>query len=145
MRRPPSIRTERIVAMTAITGGGLLIAGAFLPWLSLYAGLHPLRGVIGLNGRLIAAGGVVCLGSGAVEWWHPTIVARRISFALGVALTAFAGWLLVQQAVVYRELSPMLVPRPGLGLFVALAGSLLAAISGLIPAILTRRGSVQSY
>jgi hypothetical protein len=127
--------------MTVMVGGGLLVAGAFLPWLSLYAGLHPLRGVIGLNGRLIAAGGVVCLGSGAVEWRHPTIAGRRISLALGVALTAFAGWLLMQQAVVYRELSPMLVPRHGIGLFVALAGSLLAAMSGLVPAVTARRVS----
>ncbi len=48
---------ERLVAVAAVVGGALIATGAFLPWLSLFAGLHPLRGVIGLNGRLLAAGG----------------------------------------------------------------------------------------
>ena len=143
MRRPLGIRAARLVAMTVVAGGALLIAGAFLPWLSLFAGLHPLRGVIGLNGRLIVVGGVVCLVSGAIEWLHPSIAARRISLALGVALTAFAGWLLMQQAALYHELSPMLAPRRGIGLFVALAGSLLAAMSGLVAVVSARSDSAQ--
>src|SRR5216110_896890 len=56
-RRLPS--EERRFALAAVAGGGLMAIGAFLPWLTLYAGLHPLRGVIGLNGRVLAAGGAV--------------------------------------------------------------------------------------
>jgi len=55
---------ERRVASAAVAGGVLMAIGAFLPWLTLYAGLHPLRGVIGLNGRVLAAGGAVCLVAG---------------------------------------------------------------------------------
>src|SRR2546425_8144040 len=61
-RRLP--REERYVASAAVAGGALLAIGAFLPWLTLYAGLHPLRGVIGLNGRVLAAGGAGCLVAG---------------------------------------------------------------------------------
>src|SRR3989442_10779266 len=61
-RRLP--REERYVASAAVAGGALVAIGAFLPWLTLYAGLHPLRGVIGLNGRVLAAGGAVCLVAG---------------------------------------------------------------------------------
>src|SRR2546425_1835672 len=65
-RRLP--REERYVASAAVAGGALLAIGAFLPWLTLYAGLHPLRGVIGLNGRVLAAGGAVCLVAGGPGW-----------------------------------------------------------------------------
>ncbi len=31
---------ERLVAVAAVVGGALITTGAFLPWLSLFAGLH---------------------------------------------------------------------------------------------------------
>ncbi|PYO43356.1 MAG: hypothetical protein DMD33_08150 [Gemmatimonadetes bacterium] len=128
MARSPLTR-ERLVASAAVVGGALIAIGAFLPWLSLFAGLHPLRGIIGLNGRLLAAGGVVCLVAGLRCWQRPDRWLQRAVAAVGWALTGFAIWLTIQLFITYRELrgNPMLVPRLGPGLFLALVGSLLAA------------------
>lgn len=119
---------ERLVAPAAVASGALIAIGAFLPWLSLFAGLQPLRGVIGLNGRLLAAGGVVCLVAGVSYWLRPTPGLRRVVVVLGWALAGFTVWLTVQLFITYHELraNPMLVPRLGPGLFLAVAGSLLA-------------------
>lgn len=127
MVRSPATQ-ERLVASAAVVGGALITIGAFLPWLSLFAGLHPLRGVIGLNGRVLAAGGALCLAAGVRCWQRSTPRLQRAVAALGWALTGFAIWLTIQLLITYRELraNPMLVPRLGPGLFLALAGSLLA-------------------
>ncbi len=122
---------ERLVAAAALVGGALVAAGAFLPWLSLFAGLHPLRGVIGLNGRLLAAGGGVCLVAGVRYWLRPAPGLGRGVAVLGWVLTGYALWLIVQLLITYRELrtNPMLVPQLGPGLFVALGGALAAGIT----------------
>ncbi len=127
MARSP-VTQERLVASAAAVGGALMTIGAFLPWLSLFAGLHPLRGVIGLNGRVLAVGGAVCLVAGVSYWRRPAPGLERAVAAIGLALTGFAIWLTVQLLITYRELraNPMLVPRLGPGLFLVLVGSLLA-------------------
>ena len=132
MARSPSTQ-ERLVASAAVVGGALIATGAFLPWLSLFAGLHPLRGVIGLNGRLLAAAGAVCLVAGVRYWQRPARGLQRAVAVLGWVLTPFATYLAVQLLDSYRELraNPMLVPRLGPGLFLALLGSLLAAATAL--------------
>jgi len=132
MARSPSTQ-ERLVASAAVVGGALIATGAFLPWLSLFAGLHPLRGVIGLNGRLLAAAGAVCLVAGVRYWQRPAPRLQRAVALLGWVLTAFAICLTLQLFNSYRELraNPMLVPRLGPGLFLALLGSLLAAATAL--------------
>lgn len=123
-----SATQERLVASVAIVGGALVAIGSFLPWLSLFAGLHPLRGVIGLNGRVLAAGGALCVVAGIQYWQRPALRLKRAVAALAWALTGFAIWLTIQLLSTYRELrtNPMLVPRLGPGLFLALMGSLLA-------------------
>src|SRR5881296_3792973 len=125
---------ERLVAAAALVGGALVAAGAFLPWLSLFAGLHPLRGVIGLNGRLLVAGGGVCLVAGVCHWLRPTPGLERGVVVLGWALTGYAVWLIAQLFITYRELrtNPMLVPRLGPGLFLALFGALLAGATAAL-------------
>jgi len=125
-RRLPS--EERRFALAAVAGGGLMAIGAFLPWLTLYAGLHPLRGVIGLNGRVLAAGGAVCLVAGVRGWVRPTPGVRWVVALLSGALAGFGGWLIVQLLITYHHLraNPMLVPRLGPGLFIAVAGALVA-------------------
>ena len=132
MARSPSTQ-ERLVASAAVVGGALIATGAFLPWLSLFAGLHPLRGVIGLNGRLLAAAGAVCVVAGVRCWPRPARGLQRAVAVLGWVLTPFATYLAVQLLDSYRELraNPMLVPRLGPGLFLALLGSLLAAATAL--------------
>ena len=125
-RRLPS--EERRFALAAVAGGGLMAIGAFLPWLTLYAGLHPLRGVIGLNGRVLAAGGAVCLVAGVRGWVRPAPVVRWVVALVGGALAGFGVWLIVQLLITYHHLraNPMLVPRLGPGLFIAVAGALVA-------------------
>src|SRR5436190_11554199 len=109
-RRLPS--EERRFALAAVAGGGLMAIGSFLPWLTLFAGLHPLRGVIGLNGRVLATGGAVCLVAGVRCWRRPAPGLERAVAALGWACTGCAIWLTVQLFITYRELrtDPMLVP-----------------------------------
>jgi hypothetical protein len=125
-RRLP--REERYVASAAVAGGALMAIGAFLPWLTLYAGLHPLRGVIGLNGQVLAAGGAVCLVAGVRGWLRPTPGVRWVVALVGGALGGFGVWLIVQLLITYHHLraNPMLVPRLGPGLFIAGAGALVA-------------------
>ena len=134
---------ERLVATAAVVGGAFIAIGAFLPWLSLFAGLHPLRGIIGLNGRVLAAGGAACVVAGARCWRRPAPGLERAVAALGWALAAFATWLTVQLLITYRELhvNPMLVPRLGPGLFVALVGSLVAGGAAALRFTLWREGS----
>src|SRR5438034_7080912 len=101
-RRLPS--EERRFALAAVAGGGLMAIGAFLPWLTLYAGLHPLRGVIGLNGRVLAAGGAVCLVAGLRGWLRPTPGVRWVVALLSGALAGFGVWLIVQLLITYHHL-----------------------------------------
>ena len=125
-RRLPS--EERRFALAAVVGGVLMAIGAFLPWLTLYAGLHPLRGVIGLNGRILVAGGALCLVAGVRGWLRPTPGVRWVVALLGGALAGFGIWLIVQLLITYHHLraNPMLVPQLGPGLFIAVAGALVA-------------------
>src|SRR3989454_7242934 len=95
MARSPSTQ-ERLVASAAVVGGALIATGAFLPWLSLFAGLHPLRGVIGLNGRLLAAAGAVCVVAGVRCWQRPARGLQRAVGVLGWVLIPFATYLAVQ-------------------------------------------------
>jgi len=115
--------------LAAVAGGALMALGAFLPWLTLYAGLHPLRGVMGWNGRVLAAGGAVCVVAGVWGWLRPAPGVRWVVALLGGALAGFGIWLIVQLFITYRHLraNPMLVPRLGPGLFIAVAGALVAA------------------
>ena len=119
-----------LAAVAAVGGGALLLLGAFLPWLSFYMGLHPLRGVIGLNGRILAAGGALCLGLGVVSWLRPRLAVQRAAALLGYGLGGFVLWLMLQQFILLRELrrTPMMFPRLGPGLFVALGGALVIVL-----------------
>jgi hypothetical protein len=128
---------SRLAAVAAVAGGALLLLGAFLPWLTFYMGLHPLRGVIGLNGRLLAAGGALCLTLGVVHWLRPRLAVQRAVALLGWGLGGFVLWLMLQQFILLRELrrTPMMFPRLGPGLFVALGGALVIV---LLPRLVRR-------
>jgi len=115
--------------ITAIMGGALVGTGATLPWLSLFAGLQSYSGLIGLYGRLLFGGGVLAVAGGVAilvrsDWWLRPSVG-----ALGLLLALFTGWLLLGLRSTTRELGghPMLIARPGPGLFVALIGALVVA------------------
>ncbi len=54
--RPRVSRRLSAPALLIVLGGLGIGIGASLPWMYYFAGLVPLRGVIGLNGRLLMAG-----------------------------------------------------------------------------------------
>ena len=106
--------------------------------MSFYAGLVPLRGLIGLNGRLLLAAGVlgVVLGSAAIVTSELRVrrIAQRASGIMGLGVAAAAVWLLigVHQLTRVHASNAMLVPRAGVGLFVVLIGGcVLAAAAAL--------------
>ena len=115
--------------LVAVVGGTVVVTGAMLPWMSLFAGLQPYAGVAGLYGRLVFAGGALAVLGGLAILARP---GRRLRFSvggLGLALTAFACWVLLGLLTTTRELGhhPMLLARPGPGVFVVLAGALVVA------------------
>jgi hypothetical protein len=120
--------------------GGLGVSiGACLPWMSLYAGLVPLRGLIGLNGRLLLAAGVLGIALGVVlardNPRDKRVVFRGLAAALGIGVTGAAIWLLigVWQLSQGRGTSAMLVPRAGPGLFVVTLGGALLVLAACVP------------
>jgi hypothetical protein len=116
--------------MPAVTGGVLVGVGAALPWLSLFAGLQSYSGLVGLYGRLLIVGAALAVAGGVAmglrsEWWIRPAVG-----ALGVLLALFTLWLVFGLRSTTERLAggqPMLLVRPGPGLFVALAGALIVS------------------
>jgi hypothetical protein len=115
-------RIERPEA-AALVGGALVMLGAWLPWLTLFAGLQRYGGLLGIHGRvLFAGGGLVVLASLPMMGSHRHRV-RRATVMLGLALLGFDGWLLTGLArMLHHDVNAMLVPRAGSGLFVATLG-----------------------
>jgi hypothetical protein len=126
-------------ALVIVLGGLAIGIGASLPWMYYFAGLVPLRGVIGLNGRLLLAAGALCVVLGVMlgrgTRLGPHIVVRRVTAALGLGITCVAIWLLigVRELALGRGESAMLALRPGPGLFVVGLGGVLLALTACIP------------
>ncbi len=136
LRTRPSARA--IASLLALVGGGAIVVGACLPWMSYFAGLIPLRGIIGLNGRLLCAAGVLGVAAaGPLARARPgrvRHVTRAGAAALGIAVSAAAVWLLigVRELTEGRAAHSMLAPKPGIGLVVVFIGGLLLAIEALV-------------
>lgn len=122
---------DRLGAALATCGGCALVAGALLPWMSLFAGLQRYAGVAGLNGRLLLAGGVAAIVGGAAMLVRPRRPLRLALGGLGLLLAAFALRLLLELRATVHALAhhPLLLARSGSGLFVAFAGALLVTLS----------------
>jgi len=120
-------------------GGLAVAAGAWLPWMYYFAGLVPLRGTIGLNGRvLMAIGGscvvVAALLGGGVRL-GPHRLRQGMAAALGLGITGAAVWLLlgVRQLLQGEGAMAMLAMRAGPGLFVVGLGGVLLLLTACIP------------
>jgi hypothetical protein len=136
----PRVSRRRFTPALLIVLAGLAIGiGASMPWMYYFAGLVPLRGVIGLNGRLLLAAGALCLALGVMlgrgTRLGPHRVLRRVTAALGLVITCVAVWLLIGVRDLARAPgeSAMLALRPGPGLFVVGLGGVLLALAACIP------------
>lgn len=137
--RPRVSRRLSAPALLIALSGLVIGIGASLPWMYYFAGLVPLRGLIGLNGRLLLAAGILCVALGVMlgrgTWLGPPIALRRATATLGVVITCVAVWLLigVWELARSRGESAMLVVRPGPGLFVVGLGGMLLVLAACIP------------
>jgi hypothetical protein len=131
----------RWLPASLVAGGALVMAGALVPWLTLYAGLYGYRGTTGLYGWVVfGAGALACaIGLGAHRFGPPWL--GWASAALGGGLLGFTAWLLAGLVTILRRPSAaMLAPRPGPGLFLVLAGATLILLAPVGQRALGRRG-----
>ncbi len=121
-------------AITSGVGGILLAVGAWLPWITLFAGLQRYSGVAGLYGRIVFAGGVLCVVGALGILLAPARRLRSAIGALGVALFVLALWELAGLHGTMHDLAgnPLLVARPGAGLYVVLCGAIVV-VALLLP------------
>lgn len=125
-----------------IAGGSLLMAGAALPWLTLFAGLHPYSGLVGMYGWLIFGAGVIALAAGVATLRITPAWAAWATTVFGCVVLGFALWLMAGlQQTIHRPAAMMFVPRPGPGLFVVLSGAAIIVL-GSLPSALRTRGRV---
>ena len=121
--------------LTAVAAGALIITGALLPWVEAFAGLLPISGIRGGNGRELAAAGAVVAAAGIWQLARGGQAARWRSRLAGFAAAGFSGYLLIQLVRTIRDLGgdSMVLARPGPGLPVVLAASLAAFATLLFP------------
>jgi hypothetical protein len=115
-------RIDRPEAAT-LAGGVLVMLGAWLPWLTLFAGLQRYGGLIGTHGRVLFAGGALAAVAGLGMLRTRNRWIGRVTALLGCALLGFDGWLLTGLVeTLHHGVGAMLVPRAGPGLIVASLG-----------------------
>ena len=125
-------RDRRRLAIGAVTGGALLGAGAALPWLTFFAGLHRLSGLTGLHGRSLLAAGALCALAGLVLGVRDSRAARGLLLALGAAALLLTLWVIAGLRETLQALAreqPMLVAQPGYGVALCVAGALLVTVA----------------
>lgn len=121
--------------LLAAAGGLAIAAGACLPWMSYFAGLHPLRGIIGWNGRILLLVGIT-IAALAIAFRRTRRGTERLATAfIGLATIAAAIWLLagVHQLTHSGTMNAMMVARGGPGLYVVLLGGWLLVTAAAIP------------
>jgi hypothetical protein len=127
-------RAEPWRALPLVVGGTAVMAGACAPWLTLFAGLRPLLGTSGLYGRVLLAAGLALVVGGLWYGYRGGSRVLRVLAAGAMLLTGFCLWLVPRQFAVLERLlaSAMVVPALGPGLFIALAGAVLVALTTAI-------------
>ena len=130
--RTVHFRSAAFPAVVAMIGGGALITGAMLPWMTFYAGLSSVTGTRGAYGKaILVAGLVVCL-VGVIRLRRESPFAQRALTTLGI-ITSLAGGLLLWRAIrlTQSQEALMLIPQLGPGLAVVIAGGVTALWAGL--------------
>jgi hypothetical protein len=124
-----------VAGLASVAAGAAVIAGAFLPWVEIFAGLMPLSGVQGTNGRILVAAGAVIVCAGLYQLARGGQRARWTTGLAGFAALAFSGYLLIQLTRSMRVLGgdSMVAARGGPGLWVAAVGSLVAFATLFLP------------
>ncbi len=124
------------VGLSGMAAGAIMITGAFLPWVTTFAGLIGIPGVRGSNGRMLAAAGAVIALAGIVHAVRGGRWSRWVIGLAGFLATGFSGFLLLQLAASLRSLSTdsMVAGQSGPGLWVTAAGSALAFATMFLPA-----------
>ena len=124
-----------MTALTTLAAGAAVIAGAFLPWVEAFAGLVPIPGVRGDNGKLLAVAGAVIVAAGLAQLVTGGQAARWLGGLTGFAASAFSGYLLIRLTATMHALGgdSMVAARGGPGLAVTTAASLAAFATLLLP------------
>jgi hypothetical protein len=129
----PRTRTQAWASsLAAMVGGAALTIGARLPWLSFYAGLQPMRGTRGWNGQAFFACGIALVAAGLVLAIRPDRRIRITVGTLGTACAVYASYLLVRLQMAVTHIAshdPMMFAKRGPGLFLILAGGLIATLA----------------
>jgi hypothetical protein len=124
-----------MTALLTLAAGAAVIAGAFLPWVEAFAGLIPIPGVRGDNGKLLAVAGAVIVAAGMAQLVTGGHAARWLGGLTGFAASAFSGYLLIRLTTTMHALGgdSMAAVRGGPGLAVTTAASLTAFATLLLP------------
>ena len=124
-----------ITALTTLAAGAAVITGAFLPWVEVFAGLVPIPGVRGDNGKLLAVAGAVIVAAGLAQLVTGGQAARWLGGLTGFAASAFSGYLLIRLTATMHDLGgdSMVAARSGPGLALTTAASLAAFATLLLP------------
>ena len=124
------------IGLSGVAAGAIMITGAFLPWVTTFAGLIAIPGVRGGNGRMLAAAGAVIALAGIAHALRGGRWSRWVIGLAGFLATGFSGFLLLQLAASLRSLSSdsMVASQAGPGLWVTAAGSALAFATMFLPA-----------
>src|ERR1035437_3426471 len=125
-------------AVASTAGGAAIALGSCLPWMYYFAGLIPLRGLIGLNGRLFFAAGAVSMTLGFLRSRAAMETRGRwqvFAALLGAMVSAGAVWLLIGVWELTRTdgSNAMLAPKAGSGLWVVLCGGVVVAFAAAVP------------
>ena len=123
------------IGLSGVAAGAIMITGAFLPWVTTFAGLIAIPGVRGGNGRMLAGAGAVIALAGIAHALRGGRWSRWVIGLAGFLATGFSGFLLLQLAASLRSLSSdSMVACGGPGLWVTAAGSALAFATMFLPA-----------
>jgi hypothetical protein len=124
-----------VAGVITVAAGVTIVTGAFLPWVEAFAGLVPIPGVRGVNGKVLAGAGAVIVAAGIWQLASGSQAARWLTGLAGFAASAFSGYLLVELTATMRALGgdSMVAARGGPGLAVAAAGSAAAFGTLLLP------------